>query len=175
MLWCRVLAYFNPQWPKLIFAVAYFENENVSTLGRSVNRTLVSRFWRLVCFTLGIFNRRTNEQRIANGVPEIEGSHCGHSQMGNRDNFRSYTTISDRFDQVSGEHDVNKTTVVPKCRAKVEVNNRGLSQAVNWDECLRGGRWGLLCHDGSYSMFEWDSIKGCMVPFEMSNPDEPPP
>ena len=125
---------------------------------------------RLVTFALRIFNRRTDEQRIVYAVPEIDRSLSGHSEMADRNNPRTYAAVGNRLNQRGCEHDVDNAVIVAQCGANLEIDNRGVNQSINRNEWLDGGRWGLLCHDGSYKLFKWDIAAGCMAPFELSNP-----
>lgn len=128
----------------------------------------------LVRFALRIFNRCSDQESL---VERVSQDHCrsdGTAKMGHSNgNGRDLIVRRGQYEPGS-QHDINDSIIIPKCGTRLEKDNWCGRQVQNWREGLfRGLSGGVLCHDGSYNLFKWDRTKGCMAPFELSNPGNP--
>jgi hypothetical protein len=124
--------------------------------------------FRLIRGALRVSNWRADQKSVVDTVSKVYRAGNGHPKRGHRLKPIGDFIVRCRFDQACSKHDIDKTAVVSDGRANLKKNNWGFNHSVNRDEWT-GGSVGLLCHDGSYQFFKWDSVKGCMVPSELSN------
>jgi len=72
---------------------------------------------------LGILNRRANQQRLVDGIAQLNGGGGGAAQVSHRDRNNISAGPPRWHDDAGGEHDVDQAVVVAERRAEFEKDN----------------------------------------------------
>jgi hypothetical protein len=120
--------------------------------------------WNLIRDT---FRRwRGQQQRSVNSVAQTNGCLNVAAQVCYDDKVVFGTSIRPHTSTRGRQREVNNSIQVTERGGRFVKNEWSVRNVVNRDyySNISGARVGVVCHDGSYRFWEWDSKKGCFVP-----------
>src|SRR5262249_40177395 len=120
--------------------------------------------WHLIRLTF--WRRRGKQQRAVNRLPQTEGGLHISPQIGNNHLLIYDDPVSASIGSVGGQGDIHDPIREPECRSNLVKDERCMRRIVDRDyRNIFGGRFGIVCHDGSCQFWEWNGAEGCPVPF----------
>src|SRR5437868_4811016 len=80
------------------------------------------------------------------------------------------SSIQSRVGSVCRQGDIHDAIHEPKCGSVLEIDEGRMRSIANRARSLFGARVGIVCHDGSYQLWEWNEAKTAFVPLMLSSP-----
>jgi hypothetical protein len=109
---------------------------------------------------------RSQQQRRVNRPTQIDGCLNVSAQVCDHDKIVFGSSVRPNASAISRQREINDSIRVTE-RWRGLVKNEGSVRNVvnrNYYSNFAGARVGIVCHDGSYWFWEWDSKKVCFVP-----------
>jgi|SRR5580704_769137 hypothetical protein len=120
--------------------------------------------WRLI--RAAFRRRRGQQQRVVNRCAQAYSCLNVAAQVCHNDLIVHNDAAWPNISAIGRQREANDPIYVAGHWRAIVKNEWGMRSVANWNYYghFAGSRIGVVCHDGSYRVLEWDSKKGWFVP-----------
>jgi hypothetical protein len=113
---------------------------------------------------------RGKQQSAIDCVSQAKGRRKVSPQIGDNHLLAYDSSLRATVSPVGRQGDIYDTIRESKCGSTL-VKDEGRMRCVANRDCRNffGARFGVVCHDGTYQLWEWNEAKTAFVPFMLSS------
>ena len=109
------------------------------------------------------------QQSAIDCMPQANGRRNIPPQVGDNYLLVYNSSIRSRAVSVCRQGDIHDAIRDPKCGSVLEIDEGRMRGIANRDRSLYGARVGVVCHDGTDQLWEWNEAKTAFVPSMLSS------